>query len=183
MVVIILAIVAYFVLPKPAADMDIQIQLTASSDKATYKTGEEINLTANLLNSGQYKVCVSDMSAGNIRFTSLSRDSQLVEMRSAPSYFITSLSEILKSNLVEISPGESLDITFASQADAGLGKQALKTTALDDGRGLSTFYDVETPGDYAVELVYEYAGPESSDCSLIFSGATNSATVNFKVTP
>ncbi|MDO8537135.1 MAG: hypothetical protein Q7R94_02730, partial [bacterium] len=159
------------------------IMLDASSAKSTYKAGEEIRVDAHLKNSGEVDTCVSTMGAGNIRTVSFTRDGESVETRSTPVYFITSFDKMLEVSLVPVKPGESLDIMLSSELDDGLQKQALRTTSLDDGRGIAMFYDIETPGDYQLKLVYEYPGPKSSNCAHVFGEETNIAVVTFTVIP
>ena len=157
------------------------ITLDASSDKSTYKAGEEVRVDVHLNNSGEVDTCVSNMGAGNIRAVSFTRDGESVETRSTPVYFITSFDKMLEASLILVNPGESLDITLSSELDDGLQKQALRTTSLDDGRGKAMFYDIEPPGDYQLKLVYEYPGPKSPNCAHVFGEETNSAVVTFTV--
>lgn len=160
-----------------------EITLAVSSDKPTYSAGEEIHLTLQVRNAGEAETCVSDMVAGSsLRFTSFTRDGEPVDMRSTPVEFITSFSKILEASLKPIEAGESTDVKISSSFDPGLGAQAIRTTALEDGSGAGTFYNVETPGDYALEMVYEYPGPSRTDCANVFQGPTNTATASFRVT-
>lgn len=179
--VLVLVAAIFFVVSRLSSNA--KIGLNVSPDKPSYKTGEEIRFALRLNNSGDAKTCVSDMSAGNVRFVSLTRDGQKVETRSAPSYFIAPLPEMLKASLTPINPGESLDIMLQSMVDEGLGGQALQTTASDDGRGIATFYDVQKPGNYTLEVIYEYPGSKSPDCPSVFKGGTNTASASFTVTP
>jgi hypothetical protein len=185
-ILIILAIglvlaVAVFVLLRPR--FQSTIELKASADKSSYKAGEQINLAINLKNTGKSATCVSDMSLGNIKFVSLTRNNANVESRSTPSYFITSFPLMLKNSLVTLGPGESFDIGLRSGFDDGLAKQALRTAELVNGRGISTFYNVATPGNYSLELAYQYTGPKSSDCPGVSRSETNKAVITFTITP
>ena len=159
-----------------------KISLEASSDKPSYVSGEEIKLAVRLTNTGNKNTCVSDTALGNIKFLSVKRDGKPVETRTAPSYFITSLAEMIKSKLKQLAPGEKMEIALSSSEDPGLKAQALYTTALDKTSGLATFYGVQLPGTYQIELAYEYLGEPSADCSDVFRGITNTATVSFTVT-
>lgn len=178
---VLVAVSAMFLISGSGSDS--LVSLEASADKATYQSGEEITLSLRLNNTGAVATCVSDMVPGTVRFTSFTRDGEGPETRTATSYFLASLPEMLAANLESIAPDKGLDIVFSSEFDAGLGGQALRTTALDDSRGLATFYDVATPGAYELELSYEYSGPESNACATIFEKQTNTATVSFTVTP
>lgn len=179
--VLILAGIAYFVVSKPGPRE--KITLNVSSDKPTYTAGEKIYLTLQVRNAGEAETCVSDMIAGSsLRFTSFTRDGEPVDTRSAPSDFLISFPKILEASLEPIGAGESVDVTISSSLDPGLGVQALRTTALEDGSGMVTFYNVETPGEYALEMVYEYPGPSRPDCATVFKGSTNIATATFTVT-
>ncbi|OGY39320.1 MAG: hypothetical protein A2418_00540 [Candidatus Brennerbacteria bacterium RIFOXYC1_FULL_41_11] len=176
--VIIVALSVFFKFKSQSA-----VELKASLDKASYKTGETINLSVNLKNIGKTATCVSNMSIGSLRFVSLTRDGAQVENRSAPSYFITSFPMMLQNSLVSIDSEKSIDFTLKSELDDGLGKKILRIVELVDGRGVSTFYNVETPGDYKFELVYKYTGPASQDCAKVFKSDTNKAEVTFTITP
>lgn len=159
-----------------------KVSLKASSDKPSYASGEEVKLTVSLINAGGNNTCLSDTALGNIKFLSVTRDGKPVETRTAPSYFIISLSEMIKSKLRQLAPGESMEIVLSSSDDPGLGAQALYTTALDNTSGLATFYNIEPLGTYQIEMAYEYPGEPSADCSDVFKGAINTAIVSFTVT-
>ena len=152
------AVVLFFVLGGPGSSVEQNVILEASADKASYSAGEEITLSLNLTNLGTADVCISERSLGSIRFTSITRDGETLETRSATSYFITSFSEILKSNLTPVAAGDTMELSLMSSFDPGLGSQALSTTIPDDSSGIATFYNVEKPGTYALEMVYDYAG-------------------------
>lgn len=166
---------------RPSSDENLT--LAATTDKTSYTAGEEINLNLNLSNTGGIETCVSDMGAWIVRFISFTRDGEEVVQRSASSYFITSYPEMLETSLNALASGDEINISLSSHLDAGLGAQALKITAPDNGRGMSTFYNVSEPGNYELELVYEYSGPSPDSCQNVFIGPSNSATVTFIVTP
>lgn len=155
--------------------------LEASADKTSYVTGEEVHLRLNLTNSGTADVCLSNITTGNIQFASLTKDGVPVETRLAPSSFLTSFSEILKSRLVAVASGESMELELKSSLDPGLGAMAFDTTIPEDTSGMATFYNVEKPGQYALELMYEYTGSPSTDCANVFLGPTNSMSITFTV--
>ena len=161
------------------ARTDVVLEASASED--SYQSGEEVDLNINLTNRSETDICLSEGAIGNIKFTSFSKDGKEVETRSASSYFITSFSEILKSRLVSVAPGDNIDFNLASSFDPGLDAQALSTTMPEDTIGLDTFYNIEEPGQYEVDLVYEYVGEPSDECENILDGSTNVATVTFKV--
>ena len=177
--VVIVLVAVFFILER--TKISPEVFLEASTDKMFYESGEEVVLSVSWTNSGSVDTCVSDMDAGSIRFISFTRDGEQVETRSAPSYFITSFIEMLEVSLKTVVPGESMDIVMVSRVDPGLGRQALRTTTLEDGRGIGMFYDVETPGDYNLELIYEYPGPPFAGCPSIFQGATNIVRATFTV--
>lgn len=157
------------------------IALTASTDKASYSSGESINLKVHLANSGNRKTCVSDTALGNIKFLSVTRDGKSVETRTAPSFYITSLSEMMKAKLKSLAPGESTEIALSSSEDPGLHASAFYSTAAQGTYGLSTFYNVGAAGTYEMKIAYEYTGDASPDCSDVFKASINPVTVTFKV--
>lgn len=157
------------------------VKLMASADKASYAAGEPVTLNITLTNSGPAAVCLSEGALGNIRFASFTRDGAAVETREAPSEFLTSFTAILKSRLVPLGPGEKIEFGLASSFDPGLDTEALSTTRPDNTSGIATFYGLAEPGEYKIELVYEYTAGPTDDCRDIFSGQTNGATVIFKV--
>jgi len=189
LIIIVIAVVvvgALFLLMSRSGleeSLTTEVTLNAASDKTSYSIDEEINLSLNLSNTGGIETCVSDIPAGSLRIVSLTRDGEDVGQRSASSYFITSYPKMLESSLKKLPSGEEMKSSLSSSLDAGLGARALKTTALENGRGMSTFYDVSGPGNYELELVYEYPGNSIDNCPNVFSGPSNSATITFAVTP
>jgi len=157
------------------------VVLKASTSEDLYKSGEEVQLNISLTNGGEADVCLCEIAYGNIKFTSFSRDGKDVETRSASTYFVISFSEILKVRLASVAPGDNMALNLVSSFDPGLNSQALDTTMPDDTIGLVTFYNIEEPGLYKIDLVYEYVGEPSDECENIFDGPTNVATVKFKV--
>lgn len=179
LLIIVLGVVLLFTLGGSGSTQNVILE--ASADKASYSAGEEITLSLNLTNSGTADVCISERSLGSIRFTSITRDGATLETRSAPSYFITSFSEILKSNLTPVATGETMELSLTSSFDPGLGSQALSTTMPDGTSGIATFYNIEKPGTYALEMVYDYVGEPSSDCADILKAPSNTAAVTFVI--
>jgi|SRR3989344_1350874 len=159
-----------------------EVSLKATLDKTEYLAGEQIELALSLNNTGEIATCVSDIAGGSISFTSITRDGGPVETRSVPADYLAPLPELLKVSLKPISPGEELLVVLSGENDPGLGARTLTTTALEDGTGIVTFYNVEKPGQYALELVYRYVGPDSSDCQSVFKGPSNAVNINFTVT-
>ena len=159
-----------------------KVSLGVSSDKQSYTLSDEIKLTVSLTNAGDSNTCLSNTALGNIKFLSATRDGNPIETRTAPSYFLTSLSEMIKSKLKPLVPGEKMEIALSSSEDPGLGARALSTVAVEGTAGMATFYNIKLPGTYKIDVAYEYTGGFSADCSNIFKGATNITTVSFIVT-
>lgn len=181
LVVIVAAFLTIFSDGKKTKKVDL-ISLGVSSDKPSYASSDEIKLTVSLTNAGDSNACLSNTALGNIKFLSVTRDGNPVETRNAPSYFLTSLSEIIKSKLRPLAPGEKIEIALSSSEDPGLGARALSTVATEGTAGMATFYNIKLPGTYKIDVAYEYPGEPSADCSDIFKGATNVATVSFIIT-
>lgn len=158
------------------------ITLTASTDKASYSSGESVNLTMHLANSGNKEACVSDTALGNITFLSVTRDGKSVETRTAPSYYLTSLSEMMKAKLKKLAPGENTELMLSSSQDPGLNAAAFYSTALKGTYGLSTFYNVGAAGTYELKIAYAYPGEASPDCPDVFKGPIEPVTITFTVT-
>jgi len=191
--IVIIAVVLFLVFS--GADPDVEpnvgqdtgpsvgqnVILKASTDKDSYGAGEEVNLGLTLTNSGEADVCISGITTGNIQFASLTRDGESVETRSTRSYFLIPFSDILAGNLAPVSSGESMELGLTSSLDAGLGALAFDTTVADGTSGLATFFNVGEPGEYELDLVYEYAGAPSSDCANVFAGPTNPVSITFTV--
>jgi len=178
-VVLVLAGAAFFMFS--GGKQKPMVSLEAFLDKTEYQAGEAIELTLHLNNTGGVDTCVSDIAAGSISFASITRDGEPVETRSVPANYIASFPKLLEASLETIGPGEDLHVTLPSENDPGLGARALATTALENDTGIVTFYNVEEPGEYALELVYRYVGPASSDCPSVFEGPSNTANVIFTV--
>jgi len=181
LIAVLVVVVLFFTSGSPGSSVAQNVIFEASADKASYIVGEEITLSLNLTNLGTADVCISERSLGSISFTSIERDGATLETRSAPSYFITSFSEILKSNLTPVAAGDTMELSLMSSFDPGLGSQALSTTIPDDTSGIATFYNIGEPGTYTLEIVYDYAGEPSSDCTDILKAPTNTAAVTFVI--
>ncbi|KKU44426.1 MAG: hypothetical protein UX61_C0001G0027, partial [Parcubacteria group bacterium GW2011_GWA2_46_7] len=171
--VVVVAVIFIFVFngSRQANGKDIVVEV--STDKSSYTAGEKVNIKLNLINSGSAGACLSESSIGNISFVSLTRDGTVVETRSAPSYFLTSFSQILKSRLITVAPGSVMKLSLMSGFDPGLDAEALSTTMPEDTSGIATFYNIEKPGQYELWLVYEYTGEPSDDCTDTIKGPTN----------
>lgn len=182
---IILVAVLYFVLGGSGgpSSSSADIALEVSMDKDIFNTSEEINLTIHLDNVGDGETCLSNIDGGTIVFSSITRDGEEVETRSVPADYIEAFPMLLEISLGAVNPGEDVHLTLTSENDPGLGARVLSTTALEDGVGVMTFYNIEEVGNYEIELAYEYTGPASSDCSDVFRGPTNTASIAFTVTP
>ena len=158
------------------------VTLSASMDKASYSSGDTMNLAVSLANAGNRETCVSDTALGNIKFLSFTKDGKTVETRTAPSYYLTSLSEMMKAKLKKLAPGENTTMVLSSSQDPGLGANAFYATAVEGTYGMSTFYNVGAPGVYEMKVVYEYPGKSSPDCPNVFKGSIKPATITFTVT-
>lgn len=184
-VIILAAVGLYFVFGSKKEESKLELKqnvvLQASAGKEAYKSGETVDLKINLTNSGATSVCLSEGAIGNIKFLTATVNGNSVETRTASSAFLTSFSEILKSRLVSVAPGASMEFNLAGEYDPGLGVQALGTTMPDGTAGIATFYNVEKPGQYEIQLAYEYVAGSSEKCKDILTGKTNVATVLFKV--
>lgn len=176
-VVILLGTAFFLFLGKGSA----AVTISASTDKKSYSSGDAINLMVRLANSGNKETCVSDTALGSIKLLSVTKDGKAVKTRTAPSYYITSLSEMMKSKLKRLSPGENTEITLSSSQDPGLGANAFYSTASKGTYGISTFYNVEAAGVYEMKIAYEYPGEPSPDCSDVFRGPIEPVTATFAV--
>jgi hypothetical protein len=157
------------------------VTLVASTDKASYSKNDTISLNLRLTNSGTADVCLSKGAIGNIKFTSFTRDGNTLKTRSAPSYFLTSFTEILKSRLMRLAPGNNVEFNLVSSFDPGLNANALSTTMPDETSGITTFYNVNELGRYEIGLAYNYVAGPSGDCVNVLGGPTNTATVTFTI--
>lgn len=158
-----------------------KVALEASTSQVSYRSGDAIGLNIKLTNSGEANVCLGKGAIGNIKFVSATKDGNTIKTRTAPSYFLTSFSEILKSRLVSVAPNDSMEFNLTSEFDPGLGVQALSITMPDETSGSATFYNVADPGQYEIQMVYEYVAGASDNCKNILEGKTNTATITFKV--
>lgn len=176
---LVLAAAAYFIFMKGDGG---SISLTASTDKASYAVGEKVNLTVSLTNAGTGATCISRRPQGTVQFLSALRDGAPVASRSARSYYITALPELMKFELAEVAAGKSMDITLISAEDPGLAANALSSTEVDGTAGKTTYYDISKPGAYEIEVAYQYDSGPSDTCANAFKGSTSAAKVAFTVT-
>jgi hypothetical protein len=96
---------------------------------------------------------------------------------------LEALSEFARVDLAEVEPGAQMAISLTSSYDPGIEAQSLHTSEVDGIYADTTFYSIQEKGEYEIQVVYEYPGDVAiaGDCSAIFEGQTNSATVNFIV--
>ena len=169
----------FFTFSSPEGEVDVD--MSASADKEIYAPNEDVIITVNLNNSGDAPTCLSDRAQGNIKLLSVTRDGESVATREAPSHFIEALYSLVRADLKEVGPGEAMDIELVSTQDPGLGARALYAIRIDGTAGMSTFYAIEQPGEYEVQVAYEYEGESSTECENIYMGPTNTSTVTFSV--
>lgn len=158
------------------------VTLAVAAAKESYAAGEPIMLTLTLTNAGDAGVCLSNTTAGTVALTSVTKDGAPVTTRTAPSYFLAPLGDMMQSALTEVAPGDTMTLSLTSSEDPGLGAAALSASALDDTRAMTTFYDVSAPGAYSVEVTYAYPGEPSAECAEVLKSATAPATATFTVT-
>lgn len=178
--VILVVFVVAFVFKGSDFLSDQNISLTTSY-QPSYQSGEEVRFDIRLNNAGDSSVCLSREAIGNVRFDSFTRDGQEVASRTVPSYFLTSFSEIIKSRLTSVAPGEVLEFVLTSSFDPGLGVEALSITKPDGTSGIATFYNVQEPGEYEATLVYEYVVEPSDDCKDVLRGSISAPAITFTV--
>lgn len=187
MVLVILTLVLvvglFFWFAKEDTEINHTVSLFASTDKATYALGESIKLTLKLTNDGTSPVCLSETPLGNISFQSVTRDGAPVETRTAPSSFLTSLTEMVKSKLTEVAPGAHVEILMENSYDPGLDSETLYTTTLDETSGITTFYNIGKPGAYEISIAYKYQAGVSQKCAPVYDGLSTSSIVSFTITP
>lgn len=164
--------------PVPALD----VTLSATLNKDTFTADEDINVSLELLNAGERAVCLSSLVGGNVVFNTVQRDGGAVETRTTNADYIEALPILLMTNLEPVASGKSLTLALESEHDPGLGSRALGTTVVDGNDGILTLYDVGQPGQYTIELAYHYAGLVSDECTAVFEGPSNTATITFTVT-
>jgi hypothetical protein len=179
LVVLVVAGAAYFIFSRGGGG---SVGLSVRTDKSSYAPGEQINVTLNLTNEGSRATCISRTPKGTVEFLSVTRDGAPVASRSARSYYITALPEIMKFELVEVAAGASIDVALVSAEDPGLGAAALSTTAIDGTAGNTTFYDISKPGAYEIDVRYAYTGEGSVKCGNAFDGSTAPSKISFTVT-
>lgn len=159
------------------------MSLSTVIDKSSYRAGETISVTLELNNNGNSPICLSETPLGTISFVTLTRDGSPVPTRQAPSSFITSLTEMVKSKLVAVASNSSIKILLTSSYDPGLDSEILYTTAMDGTSGITTFYDIGKPGDYALEMAYHYQAGATEKCIPVYEKIMTTETIYFTVTP
>ena len=187
LIIVGLVLVAIFLFFVTGNDKDSEqtysysVNLEATTDKQIYQSGEEVSFVVDITNTSEVATCISDTSQGNITFLSITRDGQAVDSRTVHADALEALSEFVRVDLQEVEPGAQATISLTSSYDPGIEAQALHTSEVDGIYADATFYSIQEPGSYEVQVVYEYPGEASDDCSAVFQGQTNNATVNFVV--
>jgi len=183
-VLIVGALVVFFATRSDTAEAPAPlyfVTLAAFTDKQSYQRGEEMILTMDIANTGDVATCISDTTQGNITFTSFTRDGQSVDSRTVHTGTLEALSEFVRADLTEVEPGAQVAIPLTSSYDPGIEAQALHTSEVDGIYADATFYSIQEPGNYEVQVAYQYPGEVSDDCQAVFMGQSNSATVNFTI--
>ena len=157
------------------------VTLTADSAKTVYATGEPIDISLTLTNTGTSVVNLSRLLDGNITISSLTRNGAVVPAASEDIRYEMDLATILKDSVVAVNPGQDVSIRLTSYSYDKLGGQVLRTVKYQPSdRHKALLRQVNQPGSYNLALVYKYAGPSSPG---VFSSETNVAHIAFTVTP
>lgn len=186
-VVLVLLAVAFFTLSGGSegdsgdTSTNALITLSASTDKEIYASGETVTLAIDLTNAGDDVTCISNNAQGNIAFLSVTRDGKSVDSRTTHADFLEALPILATADLAPVNAGDTFTIEAPSSFDPGLGSEALYVNVVDNIFADTTFYDIGVPGNYSVELAYEYVGNDSDTCASIYSDKTNTATINFTI--
>ncbi|MDX1607742.1 MAG: hypothetical protein R3251_00830 [Candidatus Spechtbacterales bacterium] len=169
----------FFSFRGPEGEADITIE--AELDKSTYTSDEPINLTLHLNNTGELDACISDMAGETLVFNSLTRNGEMVNTRRVDANYLAPLPMLLEASLEDLPVGGDTHVVLSSEHDSGLDARAFTTTELEGDTGFITFYDISEPGEYNLELVYQYPGPDSENCENVFFGPSNVQNITFTV--
>jgi len=157
------------------------VALSGTSVQSLYQVGDEIQILLTLTNQGVLPMDLSGVLEGNFRVVSFTRDGVTVPTSSSSVETYEALAVLLQNSLVSVPPGGQITVPWFSHPSLTLGGEALTSVALaSDGNHMSMGFAVDTPGDYAVGVVYKYAGtlPPNSN---VFTSRTNTATIQFSV--
>ena len=162
----------------------ISVGLRARSSMTTYARSETVALSLQLENTGTGATGISDQLAGNITIVSVQRDGVAVAPRRSPISFDEALSFVLSESIQSVAEGQSLSLSWNSEADAVFGGQAIATVRYDSsGEHEALLYPLTQPGTYRLSVVYEYAAPDPRGGVPVFRGKTAEAVVTFTVLP
>jgi hypothetical protein len=159
------------------------VVLSANPTQATYTAGQAITLEYRLTNQGNGAVAASPLANGAIEIVQVVRDGVVLTEMRKPVLADEPLGAQLRERLVMLDSGESVGGRLGSRFDNGMDGFALAVMQIPSGRDLPelVLYDVSVPGDYRVDLAYEYQanqGPPEA-----FFGRSNEVSVAFTVDP
>lgn len=158
--------------------------LTATTAKTTYNTSEPIRIALTLVNNTGASVTLSPMIDGNVRIVSMTHDGAPVSPVAEVVRYDDDLGAVLRNSLRSNAAGQSLVLdawtsTFAVQS----GDRALKIVTYDAaGHHTAQVYPVRSAGNYALTVVYQYAGLQSAT-GAAYAAASTTVQVMFTVTP
>ncbi len=161
----------------------LSVKLTAAPALSTFPIGQPVTINIQLTNTGAVAVALSDLTDGNLRIVSFTRNGIAVPTRQTAIDYDDDLANVLGQSLKSVAPGASLATTWTSALDDGLnglqGQALSAVTYATSGQYTAQLYGLGSSGTYSLTFYYQYPAP--SGVPGTFTGRTNTATVTFNV--
>jgi hypothetical protein len=134
-----------------------ETQMSLSSSKETYVSGQQIVLPVTFHNQGKRACRVSTVPEAAVSIATVTRDGVQIEPAITTAEYIDGFANFLKANLSTIGPSGSISLSLTSGPRGVTGdRPALATYARQiDDEALVTLWPVDTPGRYVVTARYE----------------------------
>ena len=158
----------------------VQLNVTTVSQ---IQQGNPLELTLSLENIGAVDTVVSSAQHGTIIIESFTRDGVNIVPRQSEAHYVSGLLDIIDNARHNIAPGAIITVQWSAIMDPEQNGYALQSVQLGRrGAHPTWLFSIDQPGSYTLAVYYHY--PLSTPLgNNLYRGQTNTATVNFTVTP
>jgi hypothetical protein len=159
------------------------VALDATTSNPTYASAEPVVASIVVTNGTGASVGFSPNVSGTLSIVSLTKDGVAVATRETVSKNDEDLSAILRQSLRSVDTGQSLTVTWASEYDAVLQGQCLRTVEYNSSAGnRAVYYLVGLPGQYVLKAQYALPAAAARSGETVQNPA-GPVTVTFAVSP
>jgi hypothetical protein len=156
---------------------------TVTSSAPEYDRSEPIRLTLTLsLDSNlQTPVTVSTFKSGSISIALAMRNGASISPTEGAVRFVQAPKLLQIASLTTIAPGEHVIIPFEVTLVPGQGSRLIVERINPEGSHDALIYSLTEPGQYVLQFLYQYTGPENDESPSVFRGEVLSNTIRFRL--